>query len=260
MYYKDFMTKNILKYLLGIFILFTISNCAAQSGIRLGLKGGIGIPDLKASGDNPVSSGWSSRLGPYIGAVAEIQLNERLYLQGELNYASQGGKKNGVQAIATSELSAYITPGQELPPYIYANFKSEVRINYLELPILVKINFSVEKSFSFFVNGGIYAGYLLTAKNVTGGSSNVYLDEKLTQPLTPAAISFDQSTEIKDNIKKFNFGLQGGIGISYDLPNKNRLLLTVGGNYGLIHLQKNEDNGKNNTGAATITLSYLIHF
>ena len=250
--------KHPLKYLLAAFTILTVNNAVAQTDLRLGIKAGISIPNLKASGDNPVSSGWSSRLGPYTGVVAEIQLSDRLYLQGELNYASQGGKKNGIQAIATSELAAYITPGTVLPPYLYANFKSEVKINYLELPILLKLNFSAEKAFSFFINGGVYAGYLLSAKDITNGSSNVYLDDKLTQPLTPAAISFDQSTDIKENIKKFNFGLQGGLGISYDLPDKNRLMLTGGGNYGLVNLQKNEDNGKNNTGAATITLTYLI--
>ena len=35
--------------------------------------------------------------------------------------------------------------------------------------------------------------------------------------------------------------------------------LNAGGNYGLTHIQKDEVNGKNNTGAATITIGFLYN-
>ena len=251
--------KLILTVISLISYIFIIQHCYAQSNLRLGIKAGIDIPNLKASGDDPVSKGWSSRLGPYAGIVAELQLNNRFSLQSELNYSSQGGKKNGTQAIPTSLFEENIPPGTPVPPYVYASYKSEAELNYIELPVLLKINFPLSEMSSFFVDVGPYAGYLINAKDVTTGSSNIYFDENLTQPLLPEPVSFDQSRDLKDDLKKFNFGIQGGLGLRVSLSDRSRLLLTGGGNYGLTHIQKDKANGSNITGAATITLGYLIN-
>jgi len=231
--------------------------CIAQQ-TSIGAKGGISIPNLSSSGDNPVSSGWSSRSGPYFGAIAAFRVTDRISIQTELNYSSQGGKKNGLQAISSKPYTAYFPPGTDVPKYFYAVFNSEVKLIYLELPILVKIDFPFAEKFSFFIDGGPYGGYLLSAKNVTKGSGNVYADKELTQPFLPNAVSFDATTNVKDDIKKFNVGIQGGIGFSMRFQNESKLIFSAGGNYGFIPIQKDEANGKNNTGAATVTLGYLI--
>lgn len=243
-----------------LLLFFLISDfCFSQSNkFSLGIKGGISIPNLKASGNNPVSKGWSSRLGPYAGVIAALNLSERFSLQAELNYASQGGKKNGVQAIATSDFANEIPPGTTVPPYVYADYKDEVKLNYIELPVLVKAHFALGDLVSFFINGGPYAGYLINAKNVTSGSSNIYFDENLTQPFLPAAVSFDQTSDVKGDLKKFNYGIQGGVGFDLKISDRSTLILTAGGNYGLAKIQKNKANGENNTGAATVTLGYMI--
>ena len=252
------MSKISLKHiftLLGFFIVYT---GFSQNEFRLGLKVGISIPNLKSSGNNPVSKGWSSRQGPYTGVIAEMQIAKRFYLQAELNYSSQGGKKNGVQAIPTSSFSAYFPPNTTIPPYVYADYYSEVKLNYMELPVLLKIEFQIGHKISLFINGGPYAGYLLAAKNITSGLSNIYSDENMTRPLLPQPASFDQSTDIQSDLKKFNFGVQAGIGLSLNLPNGYKLLLTGGGNYGFSDIQKDKTNGQNNTGAATVALAYLV--
>jgi len=238
-------------------LLLVIANYSvAQSKMRLGVKAGLSIPNLKSSGDNPVSKGWSSRIGPYAGIVAEYELSERFFLQTELNYSSQGGKKKGTQAFPVGDYAVYFPP--PAPTYLYAVYNNEAKLNYLELPLLLKVNFPIGEQFAFFIDAGPYAGYLLSAKNVTSGSSNVYIDENLTQPLTPAAVSFDQTTDVKDDIKSFNFGLQAGVGFNVNFLN-SIFFLNAGGNYGLTHIQKDEVNGKNNTGAATITIGFLYN-
>ena len=252
------LKKATCQIIILVFNFFIMQQIVAQNGLRLGIKAGISIPNLQSSGDNPVSSGWSSRLGPYAGIVSELQLTDKLYLQGELNYSSQGGKKDGVQAIPTTGYEAFFPPGTTVPPYLYADFYSEGIFGYLELPILLKVDFRLGEKVSFFVNGGPYFGYLLHAKSVTSGSSNVYYDVELTQPFLAAPISFDQTMDIESELKTFNFGIQGGIGLALNLPNESKLMLTVGGNYGLIPIQKDEVNGKNNIGAATATLGYLF--
>jgi hypothetical protein len=254
--------KLILMVTFLIGYIFITQYCSAQSNLSLGIKAGIDIPNLKASGNDPVSKGWSSRLGPYAGIIAELQLNHRFSLQSELNYSSQGGKKNGTQAISSSQLAKYfgIPLPSNAPSYVYISCKSEVKLNYIELPILLKVNFSLGKIVAFFGDVGFYAGYLINAKNVTKGSSKIYFDENLTQPLpeTPEAVLFNINMNLKDDLKKFNFGIQGGLGLSLSLSDRSRLLLMAGGNYGLVHIQKDKANGSNNTGAATITLGYII--
>ncbi|MGI8952716.1 MAG: porin family protein [Chitinophagaceae bacterium] len=249
--------KKQIKRLFNIAIFLLIAQTSFAQ-ISLGVKGGISIPNLKApSGSNPVSSGWSSRQGPYFGVFSEFKISDHFALQLELNYSSQGGKKDGVQGIATSDFFAPnpVPPGA--PKYVYASFKNEAALNYIELPLLAKIIFPLGEKFSFFIDGGPYAGYLLKAKNISSGSSMVYLDKAETQPLPIGTQSFDSTADVTKNIKRFNAGIQGGIGIAVKLGN-GELMLTGGGNYGLINIQKNADDGKNNTGAATVTLGYLI--
>ena len=251
------------KFFLAIIFLtayiFIFQYSFAQSNLSLGVKGGISIPDLKGSDNNPVSKGWSTRLGPYAGIVTELQISDKFSLQGELNYSSQGGKKSGTLAIPTSQFLKYFgIDTSVMIPYIYTDGKSEAKLNYIELPVLVKMNFPLSQTLTFFIDGGLYAGYLINAKNVTEGTSNIYFDENLTQPILPAPVSLDHTTDLKGDLKKFNFGIQGGLGLSYYVSDKSRLFLTGGGNYGLVHIQKDKSNGSNNTGAATLTVSYVI--
>ncbi len=252
------MKKLFFIILSGMTFALPASTAFAQSGnLSLGVKGGISVPDLKSSGTNPLSQGWVSRLGPYFGLVSEIPLGPQISIQAELNYASQGGKKNGAQPIPVSQLGLELPPGIPLSDYLYANYRSEAILNYLELPVLLKLNFPLNEQLSWFVNAGPYAGYLLRAKNVTKGSSNIYLDEKLSQVIWPVPISFDSTLNIKDEINRFNFGIQAGIGLSLQLP-AGKLVFTAGGNLGITDIQKDEKNGSNKTGAATITVGYLI--
>jgi len=111
---------------------------------------------------------------------------------------------------------------------------------------------------SFFINAGLYGGYLVNAQNVTSGSSNIYFDENLTHPFLPSAISFDQTSDIKSDLKKINYGIQGGFGFDFKISDKSKIMITAGGNYGLVKIQKDKSNGENNTGAATVTLGYII--
>lgn len=237
--------------------IFILQVAFGQQGFMLGVKAGIDIPNLRAgkdAGSNPVSKGWSSRLGPYFGAVGLYNITQKFGIQVELNYSSQGGKKNGRQAIPTSDFTA--NPPEGTPQYVYANLNSETRLNYIELPIMARFSLPIGGSCHFFVQGGPYFGYLLAAKTQVKGTSAIYADEAETQTLAPQ-FTVDQTQDVKDDIKKFNMGIQGGIGLSARAP-LGSVVLTVGGNYGFISIQKDKANGQNNTGAANVTAGYLF--
>lgn len=222
----------------------------AQGPFSLGLKAGVSIPNLKSSGSNPLDKGWESRSGPYFGIVAMYALSDNFALTSELNFSSQGGKRIGAQAIPNPN-----TP--PIPTYLYASFKNVAVINYAEVPIMLNYKINLGGPVHIDIQGGLYGGLLLRAKNVSSGQSEVYLDEALTIPVSPSQ-SFDHTTNIKNDLKSFNYGVQFGAGAGYDF-HSSTLRLIAGGNYGLTTIQKDKANGDDHTGALTVSLAYLIN-
>jgi hypothetical protein len=264
-------TKNI--GLLLTFALCSIFYVKAQSSkLYIGAKGGLGIPNLTAgSKTTPLSEGYSSRLGFYGGVVAEIHTSPKFSLRGEINYSSQGGKREGMQALPLiSELIPLwqalpnfgITPGD----YMYADIKSVAKLNYLEIPILAKFTFSLGPSLEMYLQAGPYMGLLMNANNITSGSSNIYIDKAGMQSVDAVLLqagmnamgkqSFDHTEDITSDINRLNVGGQGTVGFNL-LLGKGKLFIEGGGNYGFIPIQKDDANGNNHTGAGTVTLGYL---
>ena len=132
-------------------------------------------------------------------------------------------------------------------------------MNYLMLPILAKLgwDFGKEAAFRFYVDAGPFAALLLSAKQVTSGSSEVYSDPGGQQPLSPQEQSFNSTDNIKSDLHNFNAGIEGNVGVARRCG-RNYLFFEAGGNYGFINIQKGSTNGKNNTGAATIVLGYAL--
>lgn len=227
----------------------------SQQAIYLGAKGGLGIPNLQdgTNEQNPLNAGFSSRLGVNIGVLAEFQITDWFSIQPEINFAEQGGKKDGLQAfVPPDDQLAMLPPGTK---YLYANFKNEARLNYIQIPVLAKFNFKLSDKVKFFINIGPYLGYLVSAKQVTSGKSAVYLDAGGTQPISPDQQSFDNTEDVYSQLRKVNFGLDGGIGLSMDALH-GKVFVQAGGNYGFINIQKYAADGKNHTGSATIELGY----
>jgi hypothetical protein len=235
-----------------------ISSVRSQK-TAIGFRGGVSIPNLTSSGSdqNPLNTGYSSRLGPEFSVFAEFKISDLFSIEPMIEYSSQGGKKNGLQAFPIPpELSALFPPG-EAPTYLYANFNSEAKLNYLMIPILAKFGHNFNKSpWRIYADVGPFVGFLLSAKQVTTGQSEIYTDPGGTQALpTGGAQSFDNTQDIKDQLNSTNFGVEGNIGLSYAFG-QNNLFFEVGGNYGFLNIQKGTADGKNNTGAATIVLGY----
>ncbi|MDP4128852.1 MAG: porin family protein [Bacteroidota bacterium] len=232
--------------------------------IEFGFFGGISIPNLTASGsmNNPLNTGYSSRLGPDFGLVREMHFSKLFSVETKLEYSSQGGKKDGFQAFPTPALAAlyFQSQGMQAPPYLYANFKSEIRLNYLKFPLLAKLGWNLDDQghFRFSVAAGPFLGILLSAHQVTSGGGNVYADPQGQQQFPGGPQSFDSTDNIRSQLHKANFGADGNIGIAYMFGKDKvqKIFLEAGGNYGFINIQKGSDDGKNNTGAATVLLGY----
>jgi hypothetical protein len=249
--------KKSIHYLLIPCLSFLFFTANAQD-VSLGFRGGISIPNLTAGGssETPLNTGYSSRSGLDAGVFAEFKFSSLFSLQPMLEYSAQGGKKDGLQAFATpAQVAQEFPPGQS-PQYLYANYNSTAKLNYLMLPVLAKFGWNFKGSpWRFYIDAGPFLGYLIYAKQVTSGSSNFYTDPAGTQPLPGGPQSFDNTQDIKDQINKVNFGIEGNLGFAYRLK-KSYIFIEGGGNYGFLNIQKMAADGKNETGAATAAIGY----
>lgn len=253
--------KNLTFYfLVAGFLLFGF--CAKAQNFALGVRGGISIPNLTggAGSQNPLNTGYSSRLGLDAGIFVEYKISTLFSIQPMIEYSSQGGKKNGFQAFTTPDALAAMFPPGQAPPYLYANYNSKAKLNYLMLPLLAKFGWNIKKSpFRVYVDAGPFVGLLVSAHQVTSGKSEFFTDASGQQTLPGGAQSFDNNEDIKDQLHKFNTGIEGNIGLNYRMGSCN-LFIEGGGNYGFLNIQKGTQNGKNEVGAATVTIGYSYWF
>ncbi len=251
-----FVNTSRLYLLLSSFILLAF-NTQAQN-LSLGIRGGMSIPNLTAAaGDQtPLSTGYSSRLGADAGVFAEYKVTNMFSLELMAQYSEQGGKKNGMQAFTTPPAMAALFPDGQAPQYLYANYNSESKLNYLMIPLLAKCGWDIKKSpFRVYIAAGPFVAFLVSAHQVTSGNSEFYTDAAGQNALPAGTQSFNATNDIKSQLHMANFGIEGNLGISYRLGHGN-LFIEGGGNYGFLNIQKNSADGKNNTGAGTVDIGY----
>jgi hypothetical protein len=213
--------------------------------IRLGFHGGLCIPNIRG-GTTEQSKGYVSRLGPFFGVFADFALSSNLSLCTEMNYASQGGKRNGMQPVSMAEL-----PGVPL----YADFHNETILDYLEIPLMLKLTWGQRPR--FFAQAGPYVGFRLRARTVTSGSSLLYIDPSGI-PLDSQLISFEGDTCICNDIHRINAGIAGGVGLEAPFGSGD-LVLDLRFSIGLTNIQSDPElNGKNRTGAMIVSLGYCF--
>lgn len=230
----------------------------AQRAFGLGVRAGTSIPDLRASSDdhNPLSNGYGSRLGPDGGIFVEASCSDTLSVEAMVEWSAQGGRKDGLQALVTPDALAAFFPSGQAPAYLYADYKSEAKLNYVLVPLLAKIGRRIGNSpWRVHVDAGPFVGFLTSATQVTSGTSVFYLDSAAHAPLSPTPRSLDSSEDITDQLHRLNAGVEGGLGLTYRVG-RHAVTLEGGGNFGFVKIQKDATNGTNRTGAANVVAEY----
>jgi Outer membrane protein beta-barrel domain len=241
-----------------IFILFASLPCISQN-LKLGLKGGLSLPNLSSSGGSEVSKGYKTISGPDFGLMVDYTITDQVSMETGIEWSTQGGQKSGLQTIpASPELAQYFPPGSNVQ-YLYANFTSTVRLQYLMLPVLLKYTIDLDEvnHWKLYWDGGVFGALMMTAKASAAGTSKVYYDKEETNQVGSVAVQFDSTGDIKNQLHKGNFGLEGDIGILYHLNNLS-VFAEGGANYGFINLQKSSQNGINHTGALIFRIGLFI--
>jgi len=240
---------------------FLASKSGFSQSWQFGLKGGLSLPKLSSSGGSDVSKGYQTISGPDIALAADYKLSEMFSIETGLEWSTQGGQKSGLQTIpASPDLAPYFPPGSDVQ-YLYANFTSTVRLQYLMLPVLFKytMNPGSPDRWKLYVDGGIFGALLMTAKASASGSSKVFFDKDETQQVGSVFVNFDSTGDIKNQLHSGNFGIEANIGLLYQM-NSTAVFAEGGGNYGFIDLQKNSQNGTNHTGALIFRIGLFVTF
>jgi Outer membrane protein beta-barrel domain len=256
-----YLKKSGLEHLLVAGMAICMLCCVAigqtnEKEVHVGVKAGISLPNIVGGGGQEITRDYKSRLAPNFGGYVEWGVKRRFSVVTEVDYAPQGGKRNGVQPI-TSPI-----PG--LPPlpagsYYFADFKNTAKLNYLEVPVLFKYRWGKGSHTGFYVNAGPYFGFLLKATQVTSGTSSVFTSKTRTPlPFPFPAIPFDAKTDVTASLHRFNFGVAGGGGITFPSAD-NYFFIDVRASYGLTTLQKNTiTDGKSRTGNLVISFGYAF--
>ncbi|KRD07297.1 hypothetical protein ASE21_17525 [Flavobacterium sp. Root901] len=139
---------------------------------RFGVKGGLNITNF--SGDNDSNA----LVGFQLGGFAEIKVIERLSIQPELLFSTQGAKfdRNG------------------------SNNDLDLKLNYINIPVLAK--FYITKQFT--VEAGPQIGFLVSAKSDGDDVKDFYKS-------TDLGFNFGAGYNFTDN---FSVGLRYTVGLS----------------------------------------------
>ncbi|MGD0341555.1 MAG: porin family protein [Bacteroidales bacterium] len=226
-----------------------------ESKFTLGILGGLNIPRLSGGSDNEMSRDYTSRSGEAFGLTVSMDMGSNFDLRADLLYSSEGGKRNGIQAIDASSVNPMAPAGT----YLYADFKNESILNYVEIPVMVKYSIPAGNSLKFFADFGPSFGFLLNAKQKTSGASIIYADRAETMIAVPTAQSFDASTDVSSSINHDNFGLTGGMGFAQRVYS-GEFFMDFRGAYGLNAIQKDKQDGSSHNGNILIDIGYSLPF
>jgi hypothetical protein len=167
-----------------IFALLTIFISQAQE-IKYGLKGGLNTSNLKGIVPISINSNQKEKsiFGVNLGCFVEIKLTEKLAFQPELIFSMQGNK---LERDEEQQKGVFI---------------SKTRINYLNIPLLVK--YYIENK--LYVEFGPQVGLLL---NIKQDVSNISIFD-------PALITNEDNKDINDITKKTDYGFNLGLGFEF---------------------------------------------
>lgn len=183
--------------------------------VRLGAKGGVNFATF--NGDN--LGDVKSRTGFHIGALVEIPVSERFWIQPEILYSAQGAK--------------YKESGMELG--VNYSYDIEEKLDYIQVPIMAKF-YIVD---GLALEAGPQISFLVSSKGEYEGT------------IGNVTVSDDRDL---DDISKIDFGL--GVGASYRLP--MGVFLGARYNFGLSNVNdsENADNQKIHNNVFQVSAGY----
>lgn len=203
--------------------------------LRLGARGGIHYSKVSGGytytdSDFTVDEGWTAKQGIGLALFFNVGLNKYVSIQPEFYFAAKGTK--GEFAIAFEDVSG-------IGEY---NF----RLDYWELPLLMKLTFPTGIFFAPFVTAGPYLGY------------NSKADREAY--FTPTGGDRDGvKVDIAEEIARYDYGVAIGGGIDFSIREKYMLFAEVRYQLGFANIREELDDLKNRSLSFAAGLSLPVY-
>lgn len=183
------MKNQLLPITIFLLLLFSITELHAQES-SFGIKGGASAYQITSEfGD--ISSTSDRKIGFEAGIFADFPINRLLSIQPEAVFSQKGGEETS-QSLGNSSIT----------------------LNYIDVPLLLKINAPVEGMLQPFIFGGPYAGYLVEATSEAEGGSQ----------------------DLTDFLNEIHYGIKLGLGV-----NIGSLLIDARYDMGIANLYKEDE-------------------
>lgn len=161
------MKKKLIPISIILLLFISNTNLFAQ-GAKFGIKGGAAAYKLTSEfGDASATS--DRKIAFEAGIFGEFPINKLISIQPEAVFVQKGGEETS-QSFGNSSLT----------------------LNYVDVPLLLKINAPVDGSLQPFIFGGPYAGYLIEATTDADG----------------------ENQDLTDLLNEIHYGLKVGVGIN----------------------------------------------
>ncbi len=215
------MKKFTFALMLAAVALFVASPLFAE-GMMFGVKGGLNMANI--TGDN--TEGTSMKMGGVGGVFMCYKITEIFAIQPEIFFSMKGTKMDFVEEIDGEDVT----------------IETSMKLNYIEIPLLFKVNLPTEGAIKPMLYAGPALGILMTAK-VSGEAEGVSVD-----------------VDIKDEVKSTDIGILAGAGVGYQMENGGMLSLEARYEIGMTSIDNSAaaDNVKN--GVISIMVGYGFAF
>lgn len=158
---------------IAFLIIIAVCGLSQVRAQNFGVKAGYNYSTF--SGETSSISTIEGLSGFYIGGLVELPISNMLSIQPELIFSRQG-----------------VDLRQGLKNFSIRTDTSEIRLDYLNIPVMAKVNLG-----PIFLEGGVQFGFLVNKPKVDSYIANVYLRNLLD----------------KDSYNSFDFGVGAGLGV-----------------------------------------------
>jgi len=208
------------KIVLSAIVLMSVFTKATAQDFTYGAKAGLNVANIvDKDKDNYAKAGF------HIGAFVEVPLSEKLSVQPELIFSTQGSKSEGSTVLQEA--------------------KMKDKLNYINIPVMFK--YPVAEGFN--LQAGPQLGILTSAK----------LKKDITPTTTGAGLGLPEESKIedsKDNYKSIDFALNLGVGYEFG----DGLLVDARYSVGLSNIYENKGGGNTKANNSVFQISLGFKF
>ncbi len=207
----------------------TMTSINAQ---KFGAKVGLNLANI--TGDN--TDGNKMQIGAHIGGFAEFEITEQFAFQPEILFSMQGYKN---ESNTETNIGGIVSK---------SNIELSAKMNYINIPLMFK--YYVTEGISLEL--GPQIGFLISAKADSSVKTKITDGTTVLSEINSEA----NGTDVKDNIKSLDYGLNIGVGYKME----NGLLFGARYNLGLANLNDLEGTDfSNKNSVISISVGYFFN-